>query len=70
MVAENAGEGSDTVQSGISHTLGAHFENLTLTGSADINGSGNELDNAITATAERTCWREVRVRTSWLAARE
>jgi Ca2+-binding RTX toxin-like protein len=44
---ENAGEGTDTVQSSIGWTLGAEFENLTLTGSAAINGTGNELNNAI-----------------------
>ena len=33
IVTENAGEGIDTVQSGITYTLGANVENLTLTGS-------------------------------------
>jgi VCBS repeat-containing protein len=48
VVVENAGEGSDTVQSSLSYTLTDNVENLTLTGSANINGSGNALDNVIT----------------------
>ena len=47
VVAENAGEGSDTVQSGIGYTLGANVENLVLTGTAGINGTGNGLDNVL-----------------------
>jgi Ca2+-binding RTX toxin-like protein len=47
IVIENAAEGTDRVQSGIDYTLGANLENLTLTGSAAINGTGNELNNAI-----------------------
>jgi len=45
---ENAGEGLDTVQASVSHQLAAEVENLVLTGSANISGTGNELDNVIT----------------------
>jgi Ca2+-binding RTX toxin-like protein len=49
-VTENAGEGSDTVQSSVTFTLAAEIENLTLTGAA-IGGTGNELGNTIRGTA-------------------
>jgi VCBS repeat-containing protein len=48
VVQEAAAAGADTVLSGISHTLGAHVENLVLTGSDAIDGTGNAADNAIT----------------------
>lgn len=44
-VTESANEGTDTVQSSRTYTLGANVENLTLTGAAAINGTGNGLDN-------------------------
>jgi Ca2+-binding RTX toxin-like protein len=47
VVTENLNEGTDTVQSSITHTLGANVENLTLTGTAAINGTGNALDNVL-----------------------
>lgn len=47
VVTENAAEGTDTVQSSITYTLGANVENLTLTGAGLVNGSGNALDNLI-----------------------
>jgi len=47
-VVELAGQGTDTVQATIDYTLGANVERLTLMGSADINGGGNELANVLT----------------------
>jgi Ca2+-binding RTX toxin-like protein len=46
-VVENAGEGTDMVQSSVTYALGANVEKLILTGSGSINGRGNELSNAI-----------------------
>src|SRR5574337_1036618 len=47
-VVENVGEGTDTVRSAITLTLGQNQENLTLIGRAAIDGTGNELDNVLT----------------------
>ncbi|MDC4340320.1 putative Ig domain-containing protein [Acinetobacter baumannii] len=47
IVTENTGEGIDTVLSSITYTLGNNLENLTLTGSTAINGTGNALNNVI-----------------------
>ncbi|MFH0701983.1 MAG: calcium-binding protein, partial [bacterium] len=46
-VVEYANQGTDTVQSSVTYTLGANIENLFLTGSSNINGYGNELNNTI-----------------------
>jgi trimeric autotransporter adhesin len=50
-ITENSGEGMDTVQSSITWTLGNNLENLTLTGTSAINGTGNTLDNTLTGNA-------------------
>ncbi len=51
IVMELADEGTDRVISTISYTLGGNVENLTLTGSEAISGTGNALDNVIVGNA-------------------
>ncbi len=48
---EFAGQGTDSVKSSISFSLGANVENLTLTGTANINGEGNTLANKLTGNS-------------------
>ncbi|MCA2701175.1 MAG: VCBS repeat-containing protein, partial [Microcystis sp. M179S2] len=50
-ITENANEGTDTVESSVTYTLGNNLENLTLTGSTDIKGRGNTLNNTITGNS-------------------
>jgi Ca2+-binding RTX toxin-like protein len=50
-VVENANEGIDTVNSSITTTLAANVENLALTGTAALNGTGNALANALAGNA-------------------
>ncbi|CAO3355181.1 beta strand repeat-containing protein [Azospirillum palustre] len=51
VVTELVGEGIDTVNASINWTLGANIENLTLTGSAAISATGNELNNVLTGNS-------------------
>ena len=48
VLTESLGGGIDTVKSSITRTLGANFDNLTLTGTANLNATGNELANVLT----------------------
>ena len=50
-VVENANEGTDTVDSDVTWSLGANIENLTLTGTATIDGTGNTLNNVLTGNS-------------------
>ena len=50
-VIEAAGAGTDTVRSSVTWILGANLENLTLTGNAAINGTGNALNNLLIGNA-------------------
>jgi Ca2+-binding RTX toxin-like protein/uncharacterized protein YegL len=54
-ITENASEGTDSVTSSVTYTLGNNIENLTLTGTSAINGTGNAINNSITGnTANNT----------------
>ena len=50
-VAELAGEGTDIVNASVSYLLASEVENLTLTGTVAINGTGNAMDNALLGNA-------------------
>ncbi|VTU24357.1 calcium-binding protein [Variovorax sp. RA8] len=55
VVTELANEGTDLVLSTVSSTLSADVENLSLTGTAAIDATGNALDNLLTGnTANNT----------------
>jgi Ca2+-binding RTX toxin-like protein len=52
-VIEAAGQGADLVKGSVGLILAANVEKLTLTGSGDIAGTGNGLDNTIVGNAGR-----------------
>ena len=51
VVIEAGGEGNDEIRSSVSYTLSSFVENLVLTGTGKINGTGNGLNNIITGNA-------------------
>jgi len=50
-VTEAGGEGSDRIRASVTYSLGAEVENLELTGSANINGTGNSLANQLSGNS-------------------
>jgi trimeric autotransporter adhesin len=52
-VIEAANSGTDTVRSSVTRTLETNVENLVLTGSSNLNGTGNALDNSIIGNTGR-----------------
>ena len=51
ILVEAAGGGTDLIQSSVTLTLGSEVENLTLTGTGAIGGTGNGLANRLTGNA-------------------
>jgi Ca2+-binding RTX toxin-like protein len=48
VASEQPGDGIDTVRSSVNYSLGANLENLELSGSSNLNGTGNALANSLT----------------------
>lgn len=51
IIVEASGQGTDVVNSTVDYVLSADIENLTLTGSTNINGTGNAVVNTITGNS-------------------
>ncbi|MFN6185199.1 MAG: ELWxxDGT repeat protein [Microcystis sp.] len=51
LVIEALNQGTDTVQASISYTLPNNVENLLITGTGNLNGTGNALNNQITGNS-------------------
>lgn len=67
-MTEVADGGSDRVLASVNWTLGAHVETLVLTGTANIDGTGNELANVLTGNAGNNVLMQARAPTRWRAA--
>jgi Ca2+-binding RTX toxin-like protein len=51
VATENANEGTDTVRTSITYTLGGNIENVILTGTGSTSANGNALDNTLTGNS-------------------
>ncbi|WP_332827707.1 hypothetical protein [Ramlibacter sp.] len=51
VIIEAAGGGTDLVRSSITYALGANVEDLELTGTAKLNGTGNAASNGLTGNS-------------------
>lgn len=51
VITESSGQGNDVVFSSSTYTLGANVESLTLTGTANLGGTGNASNNRIEGNA-------------------
>jgi Ca2+-binding RTX toxin-like protein len=51
IAVENLNQGTDTVETRVTFTLGANLENLTLSGGGSISGTGNALANVLTGNS-------------------
>lgn len=51
VVVEQVGGGKDTIYASVSYALANNVDNLSLTGGADINGTGNDLGNQLTGNS-------------------
>ena len=50
-VTEGSSAGTDLIQSSVTFTASNNVENLTLTGSSNIDATGNSLDNTLTGNS-------------------
>jgi trimeric autotransporter adhesin len=51
VITEMINEGADTVSTSLTYALGNNIENLILTGTAAVSGTGNSLNNALTGNS-------------------
>ena len=51
VVTEALNAGTDLIQSSVTYTASANVENLTLTGTSNINATGNTLNNTLTGNS-------------------
>ena len=51
VIVETPGQGTDTVKAAFSYVLGDNLENLTLTATANVNGTGNAANNTVIGNA-------------------